>query len=68
MFLTETTHCENVLFCTHTLKFTVALEFLHNMRLFIDRGGGFSEYSQTVAVVKDNDWINIDISTMANMR
>ena len=61
-------HCENVLFCTDTQKFTVAPEFLHNTRLFIDRGGGFSEYSPTVAVVKDNDWINIDISTMANMR
>ena len=28
----------------------------------------FSEYAPAVAVVKDNDWINIDISTMANMR
>ena len=42
-----------------------APEFLHNTRLCID---GFSEYARTVAVVKDNDWINIDISTMANMR
>ena len=42
-----------------------APEFLHNTRLCID---GFNEYARTVAVVKDNDWINIDISTMANMR
>ena len=50
-------------------KFSVGPEFLHNTGNCVISTGGFSEYSATVAaVVKDNDWINIDIRTMANMR